>query len=29
VLIDRCTMTLRMRASPDKLGAKFFIEIDI
>ena len=29
VLIDHCTMTLRMQSSPDKLGAKFFIEIDI
>jgi hypothetical protein len=29
VTIDHCTMTLRMQSSPDKLGAKFFIEIDI
>ena len=29
VTIDHSTMTLRMQSSPDKLGAKFLIEIDI
>jgi hypothetical protein len=29
VVIDRCTMTLRARASLDKHGAAFFVEIDI